>query len=70
MSEQSTDDIERPDEWPEMFPDPDLDCNHHFVWDDDACVYFCIYCEVPRLAYEPPERHIDTDTDRSAGSDR
>lgn len=38
----------RPEDWPEMFPDPDLDCNHQYVWDDAAGVYRCMYCDLTR----------------------
>lgn len=48
MSEQTNSDTTRPEGWPDMFPDPDLDCNHQFHWDDPDEVYQCMYCDLTR----------------------
>jgi hypothetical protein len=38
----------QPDGWPEMFPDPQPDCNHQFHWDGADGVYRCMYCNDTR----------------------
>lgn len=60
-------DADRPDEWPEMFSaaGETPDCPHQFVWDTAEAAYICMYCEESRD--EPPERYVDTGTERSGG---
>lgn len=37
-----------PEDWPEHFGDPDLDCHHHFHWDNGDGCYRCITCNESR----------------------
>ena len=59
-------DTERPVEWPVTFPDPDLDCNHQYHWDDADGQYRCMYCELGKK--RPPERWMDANAERDGGS--
>lgn len=53
---------ERPEDWPETFTDPSLDCSHAFTWDSADGEFICMYCGDRRE--EPPERYLQTASER------
>ena len=59
MSDTSTDDIDRPDGWPEHYMgEPATHCTHYMMWDTAEGVYQCIY-ECGKTAEEPPAGKVD-----------
>lgn len=52
---------DRPEDWPETFLDPIVECQHAFTWDTADGCYYCLYCGERRK--EPPERYTKTDHD-------
>ncbi|QCW05304.1 hypothetical protein [Natrinema pallidum] len=64
---QPEDETDLPEGWPVWFTDADPHCSHYYQWGDSRDAYKCIYCE--HIRQEPPERKVDTTTDRSNGGD-
>ena len=72
MSEHDT---ERPEDWPETFTDPILDCNHAFTWDTADDCYYCMYCgerrgEPPESSIEAHRKFLEKKRSREADTDR